>query len=281
MKPQKKEQQLLKSLGRFSSAIVAFSGGVDSSYLAFMAHRALGQAARAVTALSPSVSRMQRQMALDFASAHGLNHTFVETREMEDQRYLANPANRCYFCKSELYRQLEGLQCRWGVEVILDGANLDDRSDYRPGHKAARQRGVLSPLAEAGLTKRGIRQLSRKWRLKTWDQPAMPCLSSRFPYGTRITLQALSQVDQAEEYLRGLGLKNFRVRHHGKLARLEVASREMPALLDIEVMSTIHERLRKIGYLQVALDMKGFHSGSLNVELKERSQESGRFRTDN
>ena len=276
MKPQEKEEQLLESLGRFSSAIVAFSGGVDSSYLAFMAQRAMGQGAHAVTALSPSVSRLQRRMALEFAAAHGLNHTLVESREMEDERYLSNPANRCYFCKSELYGQLEGLRRQWEVEVILDGANLDDRSDYRPGHRAARQGGVLSPLAEAGLTKRDIRQLSRKWQLETWDKPAMPCLSSRFPYGTPITPQALSQVDRAEDYLRSLGLKNFRVRHHGNLARLEVASEEMAALLDLEVMHTIHERLREIGYLQVTLDMKGFRSGSLNEGLqKERSQESG------
>lgn len=276
MNPDLKEQRLLEQIGGCSSVLVAFSGGVDSSYLAFMAHRTLGRRAHAVTALSPSVSRLQRRMAEDFARTHGLNHSWIETREMEDSRYSSNPSNRCYFCKTELYRRLEDLRRQWDLEVVLDGSNLDDDSDYRPGRQAVAEQGVRSPLAEAGLTKQEIRHLSRKWGLAGWDKPAMPCLASRFPYGTPVTEQALRQVDQAEDYLRSLGLRNFRVRHHDRLARLEVAVEEMPSILEVGILNAIHEHLRGLGYLQVALDMKGFRSGSLNEALREFHAETQR-----
>ncbi|HSR67451.1 MAG TPA: ATP-dependent sacrificial sulfur transferase LarE [Acidobacteriota bacterium] len=263
-----KEERLVELLKGYSSVIVAFSGGVDSSYLAFMAHRALGRKARAVTALSPAVSQMQREMAQEFARRHGLRHRFIDTAEMDLEGYTSNPANRCYFCKTELYGRLERLRLEWGVEAVLDGANLDDASDYRPGRQAAREKKVSSPLLECSISKDEIRSLSRKWGLKSWDKPAMPCLSSRFPYGVSITEAKLAQVEQAEAFLRGMGLSNFRVRHHEELARLEVDRRELPLLLDAGVMQRVHRHLRQLGYLYVTLDMKGFRSGSLNEALK-------------
>ncbi|HSR50363.1 MAG TPA: ATP-dependent sacrificial sulfur transferase LarE [Acidobacteriota bacterium] len=262
-----KEDRLVGQLQSYSSAIVAFSGGVDSSYLAFMAHRVLGEQARAVTALSPAVSETQRKMAREFARLHGLRHQFIETGEMDVDGYTSNPANRCYYCKTELYGRLDKLREEQGIEVLLDGANLDDASDYRPGRQAAREKSVSSPLLECSMSKDEIRRLSRKWGLKTWDKPAMPCLSSRFPYGVTITEEKLSQVERAEDFLRGLGLRNFRVRHHESLARLEVDGQELPMLLDPELMQRVHERLREIGYLYVTLDLKPFRSGSLNDAL--------------
>ncbi len=217
-----------------------------------------------MTALSPSVSGYQRELAERFATRHGLNHTFVQTREMDDPNYTSNPTNRCYFCKSELY-SLFGRLCReWEAEVVLDGSNHDDRSDYRPGREASRERGVVSPLLEAGLTKAEVRELSRGWGLDTWDLPAMPCLSSRFPYGVAITEAKLRQVDRAESLLRRLGFRNFRVRHHETLARIELDEAEMPRFLDPTMFSTIDREFRAYGYRHVTLDLRGFQSGSLN-----------------
>ncbi len=261
------ESLLLARLGRHRSVVVAFSGGVDSSCLAFAAHRVLGAAARSVTALSPAVSSYQRELALRFASRHGLNHRFVETRELEDSNYASNPANRCYFCKSELYGLLLGLARRWGCDAVLDGSNLDDASDYRPGRAAARERGVKSPLLEAGLRKKDVRELSFKWGLETWDLPAMPCLSSRFPYGVPITERKLARVERCEAELRGLGFREFRVRHHEDLARIEVGVEELPRLLDRELFERVRAAFLSHGYVEVTLDPRGFRSGSLNEGL--------------
>ncbi len=259
-----KEGKLFDLIGSHRRVLVAFSGGVDSSCLAFAANRLLGSEARCVTALSPSVSGYQRELAERFATRHGLNHTFVQTREMDDPNYTSNPTNRCYFCKSELY-SLFGRLCReWEAEVVLDGSNHDDRSDYRPGREASRERGVVSPLLEAGLTKAEVRELSRGWGLDTWDLPAMPCLSSRFPYGVAITEAKLRQVDRAESLLRRLGFRNFRVRHHETLARIELDEAEMPRFLDPTMFSTIDREFRAYGYRHVTLDLRGFQSGSLN-----------------
>ncbi len=270
MTPEAKEKKLCESLSSFGAVVVAFSGGVDSSYLAYMAHRVLGAKARSVTAISPAVSVFQRRLALDFAHRHGLNHTLVETSEMDDPSYTRNPSNRCYFCKSELYDRLEQLRRQWKAEVVMDGSNRDDREDWRPGRRAAGERKVLSPLMEADLGKEELRALSRKWGLETWDLPAMPCLSSRFPYGVTITPEKLDQVERAEEFLRGLGFLNFRVRHHENLARIEVAVDELPAILKPGVFEAIDRHLRDLGYQFVTLDMGGFRSGSLNrvLELK-------------
>jgi len=264
-----KEEQLFSFISRYRSALIAFSGGVDSAYLAFAAHQVLGERACAVTALSPSVSSLQKDIAIDFAHRYGLNHHLVKTGEMDNPDYTTNPSNRCYFCKTELYDQLEILRERWDVEVIFDGSNADDVSDYRPGHKAAREREVISPLVETNITKEEIRKLSRKRGLPTWDQPAMPCLSSRFPYGVKITEKKLGQVEQAEAFLRNLGLCNFRVRHHENLARIEVDQSEMSRLMDPKLFEQISSRLKSIGYSYVTLDLEGFRSGSLNEELKK------------
>lgn len=266
---QEKEQRLIEFIGGFNSVLVAFSGGVDSSYLAFITHRVLGKQACAVTAISPSVSELQKQMALDFASRYELNHRVIYTSEMEDLNYTSNPANRCYFCKTELYTYLHRLQKEWKLEAVFDGSNSDDVGDYRPGRQAAGERGVISPFIEVGLHKDGIRLLSQRWQLPTWDQPAMPCLSSRFPYGVEITEEKLRQVDRAESYLRHFGLKNFRVRHHDSLARIEIDPAELKKILDPEIFQEIHAELRTIGYQHVTLDLRGFRSGSLNEGLPE------------
>lgn len=265
-----KEQVLVQFIGTYRAVIVAFSGGVDSSYLAFLAHRVLGDRAYAVTAVSPSLSERQREQALGFADSCGLNHSVICTGEMENRRYTKNPTNRCYFCKSELYAYLEQVRQESEAEVIFDGSNTDDVGDYRPGRQAAGEYSVVSPFIETGISKDNIRALSRKWGLSTWDQPAMPCLSSRFPYGVEITEQKLRQVDRAESFLRTLGLKNFRVRHHDRLARVEIDPAEMPKILDLDLFERINHELKSLGYQYVTLDLQGFRSGSLNegVRLK-------------
>ncbi len=264
MTPEAKEERLVEFIAGFRSAIVAFSGGVDSSYLAFMCHRTLGDRAHSVTALSPAVSSRQRSLAREFASEHKLRHFFIETAEVGDPQYAENPLNRCYFCKSELYGHLLRLKDDWKCDVIFDGANRDDRSDFRPGHRAARESRVVSPLDQVEMGKQEIRELSKKWALKTWDEPAMPCLSSRFPYGVGITPEKLSQVEQAEAYLRSNGLINFRVRHHGDLARIEVATEEFAKLFNVDVFEEVATELKSLGYRHVTLDLRGFRSGSLN-----------------
>ncbi len=254
-------QSLIKSYGR---AVIAFSGGVDSSYLAYMAARVLGPEALCVTAVSPAVSQLQRGLARDFARAHQLNHVEKSTDELEDPNYSSNPDNRCYFCKSELYGLLDRVRREWNADVIFDGSNRDDLGDYRPGRLAAGEKGVVSPLVEAGLSKDEIRQLSRRLGLSSWNLPAMPCLSSRFPYGTEITAEKLAQVERSEAYLWELGLRNFRVRHHGQLARLEVSREELPIILEASMMSRIEQKLKDFGYRWVTLDLSELRSGSLN-----------------
>ena len=264
-----KEDQLFSFIGRYRSVLIAFSGGVDSAYLSFVAHQVLGKRACAVTALSPSFSSLQKDIAIDFAHRYGLNHHLVKTGEMDNPDYTTNPSNRCYFCKTELYEQLAVLRERWNFEVVFDGSNADDISDYRPGHKAAREREVISPLIETNISKEEIRTFSRKRGLPTWDQPAMPCLSSRFPYGVKITEKKLGQVEQAEAFLRNLGLCNFRVRHHENLARIEVDQSEMNRLMDSKLFEQISSRFKSICYTYVTLDLEGFRSGSLNEELNK------------
>ncbi len=262
--PEEKEKNLFQYLERYRRVVVAFSGGVDSSYLAFCAHRVLGSESRAVTALSPSVSGYQRSLALDFARRYRLNHTLIETREMDNPDYARNPTNRCYFCKDELYVHLKRLLREWNAEAILDGSNMDDIGDYRPGRRASREQGVLSPFIDVKLSKDEIRSQSLKWGLPTWDLPAMPCLSSRFPYGVAITEEKLQQVDAAEACIRSLGVVSFRVRHHEELARIEVDRTERHKLMDPDLFDDINRKLRALGYRYVTLDLQSFRSGSLN-----------------
>lgn len=274
--PEEKEKNLFQYLERYRRVVVAFSGGVDSSYLAFCAHRILGNESRAVTALSPSVSGYQRGLALDFARRYRLNHTLIETREMDNPDYARNPTNRCYFCKDELYVHLKRLLQEWNAEAILDGSNMDDIGDYRPGRRASREQGVLSPFIDVKLSKDEIRSRSLKWGLPTWDLPAMPCLSSRFPYGVAITEEKLQQVDAAEAYIRNLGVVSFRVRHHEELARIEVDRAERHKLMDPGLFDDINRKLRSLGYQYVTLDLQSFRSGSLNqvVNLELSSAQS-------
>ncbi len=265
-----RERRLHDLLASFDSVIVAFSGGVDSAYLAWAATRVLGPAALCVTADSPSYPDHHRQLALRIAREFGLHHEFVRTAEMERPEYRANSVDRCYHCKHELYGVLSTLAGARGIPAIVDGSNADDRSDYRPGRKAAREFGVRSPLDESDLTKADIRELSRLAGLPTWDEPASACLSSRIPYHSEVTGEKLRMIERAEAVLRDLGFRVCRVRHHDALARLEIGRDEMPRALDPEVRERIVRELRAIGYQHVAIDLQGYRMGSLNEGVRLR-----------
>ena len=265
-----KARRLQEILAGYNSVLVAFSGGVDSAYLAIAAQRALGGRALAVTADSPSYPDTHRQLALSIAKDFGFAHEIIHTQELERPEYRANPSNRCYYCKDELYSHLHDVARTRGFAVIVDGNNADDRGDYRPGRQAAREHGVRSPLDEADLTKDEIRELAREAGLHSWNEPASACLSSRIPYGHAVSNEVLRQIEQAEDVLRDLGFRIFRVRHHDAVARLEVARTEMPRALDPDVNARIVEGLKAIGYQYVSLDLQGYRLGSLNEALRLR-----------
>jgi uncharacterized protein len=265
-----KDQRLRELLSGFSSAIVAFSGGVDSAYLSVVATQVLGSGALCVTADSPSYPEHHRSLARQVAQAFALRHEVVATAELERPEYRANPVNRCYYCKDELYSTLTALASARAIDVVLDGNNADDRGDYRPGRQAAREHGVRSPLDEVGLTKPEIRELSRAAGMATWDEPASACLSSRIPYDHEITNEKLQMVEQAEDALRALGFRVCRVRHHDTLARLELGRDEIARALDEAVRDEILRALRAVGYRQVAVDLQGYRMGSLNEGIKLR-----------
>jgi uncharacterized protein len=263
-----KQAHLASILRDLDSVIVAFSGGVDSALVAVTAQSVLGTRAMAVTADSPSYPAHHRRLALSVVSTFGLTHEFIQTREMDRADYRANPANRCYYCKTELYRDLTALADARGFAAVADGSNADDRGDHRPGRQAAREHGVRSPLDEAGLTKSEIRELARAAGLPTWDEPASACLSSRIPYGTSVTVETLRQIERAEAAVRELGFRQYRVRHHGEVARLEIARDEMPRALEPAVNAALVEALTAIGYQFVSLDLRGYRQGSLNEALR-------------
>jgi uncharacterized protein len=265
-----RERRLYDALSSFDSVIVAFSGGVDSAYLAWVATEVLGPAALCVTADSPSYPDHHRQLALRIAREFSLHHEFVTTSETEQPEYRANPVNRCYYCKSELYDVLSRLAADRGIGVIVDGSNADDRSDYRPGRQAAREHGVRSPLDEADLTKADIRELSRRAGLPTWDEPASACLSSRIPYHSEVTSEKLRMIERAEAALRDLGFRVCRVRHHDTLARIEFGTNELHRALDPDVRERIVGELRAIGYQHVTIDLQGYRMGSLNEGVRLR-----------
>lgn len=263
-----KQQALIERLRAAGRVVVAFSGGVDSSYLAVTARQALGDGALAVTAVSPSYPRSHHAMAERIVRELGLAHRFVDTHEMASADYRANRPDRCYFCKSELFRVLGALRDALGFDAVAYGVNTDDRGDFRPGHRAAEERGVLSPFLDVGLSKAEIRWLSRAAGIPSADLPASACLSSRLPYGTAVTEERLRQVDDGEERLRALGFRQVRVRHHGVLARVEVDRAELPRALDPAMARAISEALRSLGFRYVALDLEGYRTGSLNEVLQ-------------
>jgi len=265
-----KASRLRDILSGYQSVLIAFSGGVDSAYLAVAAADALGDRALAVTADSPSYPDTHRQLALSIARDFGFAHEVVRTAELERPEYRANPANRCYYCKDELYTHLAAIARARGIAVVVDGNNADDRGDYRPGRQAAREHGVRSPLDEAELTKDEIRELARAAGLASWNEPASACLSSRIPYGQEVTDEALRQIERAETVLRELGFRIFRVRHHDRTARLEIAKAEMARALDPDVNATLVSSLKALGYQYVSLDLQGYRLGSLNEALRLR-----------
>lgn len=263
-----KYQRLLGVLRGLERVVVAFSGGVDSTFLGLAARDALGSdGALLVTADSESYAEGELDEARRLAALIGLRHLVIRTRELENQAYAENPPNRCFFCKEELFARLAPIAAAEGMRHLVYGATMDDLGDHRPGMASARERGVKAPLIEAALGKSEVRELSRAFGLPTWDKPAMACLSSRFPYGTRITPEKLRQVDRAEAFVRSLGFREFRVRHHGDLARLEVAPAEMGRLWEEGRAGAIAARLRELGFLHVTVDLQGFRSGSLNEVL--------------
>jgi len=262
-----KLEKLKAILEEMSSTIVAYSGGTDSAFLSATANDVLGQKALVVTAESPSLAPSELRDAVSLAKRLGLNHRVIETAEVQRDDYKANDANRCYFCKDELYTKLGQLAKAEGFTWIANGANVDDQGDYRPGMSAATDYGVRSPLMEAELTKAEIRELSKAAGLPTWDKPAQACLSSRIPYGTPVSVEALTQVARAEEFLRSLGFNQLRVRHHDSVARIELEPEEFPKLIDETIRTKVVEHFRSIGYSFITLDLSGFRSGSLNALL--------------
>lgn len=263
-----KEQRLLSYLESLGSVIVAFSGGVDSAYVAYAASRALRDHALAVTALSPSYPDSQKRDAIAFVEQFGLRHQFITTDEMSDLNYRRNPANRCYYCKTELYAKLARLAKEWGFAAICDGVNVDDLSDFRPGRQAAKEAGVLSPLVACGINKAEVRALSRRAGLPTWDKPASACLSSRIPYGMEITVEKLKAIEAGEDVLRELGFRVFRVRHHGQIVRLEFGKDELAHAMRPEVTERLIREFKALGFLFVTVDLEGYRSGALNEALK-------------
>lgn len=267
-----KYEALKSCLQGMDSVLVAYSGGTDSTFLAVTASTLLGDNALAVTARSPSLPSSDLDAAIQVAESLGINHRVVDTHEFERSDYLINDPNRCFFCKEELYSHLEPIASDEGFNCIINGHNSDDLGDFRPGMNSARRRGIRSPLVEVGLDKSEIRALSKAMDIPTWNKPAQACLSSRIPYGTPITVEMLTRVGRAEEFIRSLGVQQVRVRHHGEIARIEVELSDIPLISAPDARKALTKYFRSIGYSYVTLDLDGFRSGSLNEALSKRKR---------
>jgi uncharacterized protein len=269
----KEKFQLLKDIIKEKgSAAVAFSGGVDSTFLVKVAYEVLGEKVIAVTATSSTYPERELKEAIKYAKDMGAKHIIISSEELDIEGFASNPKNRCYYCKKELFTKIKDVASENGVKYVFDGSNLDDNGDYRPGMQAARELEVVSPLKEAGLTKNDIRELSKELGLPTWNKPSFACLSSRFPYGHKITLPKLKMVDQAEQFLLDMGIKQVRVRHHGEIARIEVAPEEREQFFNIELMDKIGYKFKEIGFTYVTLDMLGYRTGSMNEVLNKEDK---------
>ena len=274
---ERKQAKLFELLSGMGKVLVAYSGGTDSAYLAWAANRVLGGDALAVTADSASIPESHKRDAADFAQQFGIRHRVIETREFENPEYARNDSNRCFHCKDELFSRMNEIGEQLGVSTIAYGLNKDDTSDFRPGHRAARKHRVRAPLLEADLAKSEIRALSLDAGLPTWDRPAAACLSSRIPYGTRVTAENVKLVERGEEALVRLGFRVFRVRYHGELARIEIGPDELPKALDFEMAGTLVKIFRDLGFQYVTLDLAGYRQGSLNEVLPDRPKAAFRI----
>jgi len=264
-----KQEKLLSLLAGMRRVLVAYSGGTDSAYLAWAAHQALGDSAIAITADSASIPESHKRDAEAFARECGFRHEYIETHEFDNPDYVKNAPDRCFHCKDELFTQLDALGQSRGIEHIIYGVNVDDLGDYRPGQKAAKLHQVKAPLVNAGLTKAEIRELSRLANLSTWDRPAAACLSSRIPYGTAVTVENVKTVENGEEAIRALGFRQFRVRFHGELVRIEIAKDELERAFTVEMAHAFVEIFKPLGFHYVTIDLEGYRQGSLNSVLKK------------
>lgn len=266
-----KEQALFAALGGLRRVVVAYSGGTDSAYLAWAAHRVLGNDAIAITADSASLPSSHKRDAAAFAVECGFRHAYIETHEFENPEYVKNDKDRCFHCKDELFLRLSAYARQRNYDHIIYGVNRDDLGDYRPGQRAATLHQIKAPFVDVGLTKVEIRELSRRAGLSTWDRPAAACLSSRVPYGTAVTMQTIKTIEEGEEAIRALGFRQFRVRFHGELVRIEIAKDELPKALTLEIVNALTGIFKQLGFLYVTLDLEGYRQGSLNAALSPRA----------
>jgi pyridinium-3,5-biscarboxylic acid mononucleotide sulfurtransferase len=257
-------KQLKCHIEKMGSLAVAYSGGVDSTFLLKMAHDILQDRAIAVTARSSTYPERELSEAAEFTRSAGIKHIIIQSEELDIEGFTNNPPNRCYLCKYELFSKIKEVAGKYGIQYIVEGSNIDDLGDYRPGMQAIKELGIISPLKDVGLGKDAIRQLSKQMGLPTWDKPAFACLASRFPYGEKITREKLAMVNEAEQYLLNLGFKQVRVRHHGDTARIEVAEAERIKFFDLELMDNIYQQFQEIGFAYTSLDLKGYRTGSMN-----------------